>query len=87
MEIKKLDDGSYDVVCKSRLHIVPNNDGTYAVESDSGHTYTVSHRSPEYEEDTHIYKCNCPAGQHGRDCKHLDAVIAVSNAIDVDPEI
>ena len=82
MEIKKLNDGSYEVQCKSRLHIIGNDDGSFTVESESGHTYTVTHWSPEFEEDVHVWKCDCPAAQHGRDCKHVTAVATISAAIE-----
>jgi hypothetical protein len=83
MEITKRDDGSYDVVCKSKLRLIPNeNDGGFTVESDSGHIYNVSYYCPADEDDSvNVWSCNCPAGQHGRDCKHIAAAIAVTDAM------
>lgn len=50
----------------------------YRVESDSGKTYTISYAGsgdgdPEY---VALWKCDCPAGRHGRDCKHMSAFLA-----------
>lgn len=47
----------------------------YAVESDSGKTYHITYAGsgdadPDY---VALWECDCPAGQHGRDCKHLAA--------------
>lgn len=63
------------------MEITTNDDGhTYNVKSDSGSNYTVTHRSPAYEEDTHIFRCDCPAAKHGKDCKHVKAVIDFADA-------
>lgn len=48
----------------------------YEVLSDSGKTYTVTYEGsgdgdPEY---VALWSCTCPAGKHGRDCKHIAAV-------------
>jgi hypothetical protein len=60
---------------RNNMELIANDNGSYTVKSDSGHTYTVTHRSPYLEEDVHIWNCNCPAAQHGKDCKHIKAVI------------
>jgi len=47
----------------------------YTVESDSGKLYTVAFAgSPDEHVDT--WSCDCPAGRHGRDCKHVRAFVA-----------
>lgn len=48
----------------------------YTVESDSGCVYTIRHWSPAYEEAVHVWKCDCPAGRYGRECKHVRAFLA-----------
>ena len=53
-----------------------NDDGSCTVQSPSGNTYHVKHSSPGGDENVHVWTCDCPAGQHGRDCKHVKAVIA-----------
>jgi hypothetical protein len=49
----------------------------YRVLSDSGNTYTVRFcGTGDGDPDVvALWECDCPAGQHGRDCKHLRAVI------------
>ena len=54
----------------------PDGREAYKVLSDSGHTYHVRYcgsgdADPEY---VALWECDCPAGQHGRDCKHIAAV-------------
>lgn len=49
------------------------DDGRFEVQSDSGATYHITYAGsgdgdPEY---IALWECSCPAGQHGRDCKHL----------------
>jgi len=51
------------------------------VRSDSGATYEITEQSARfgYEYDPEymwLWACDCPAGQHGRDCKHLRAFLA-----------
>ncbi len=52
-------------------------DGTgnrYTIESNSGEFYTISFAgSPNEYVDT--WSCDCPAGRHGKDCKHVQAFI------------
>lgn len=56
---------------------ISTSDGhAFKVLSTSGNTYTVKYcgsgdGDPEY---VALWECDCPAGQHGRDCKHVAAV-------------
>ena len=66
-----------------RITYTPEADGrdSYTVDSDSGKTYAVRYcgsgdGDPEMMA---LWECDCPAGQHGRWCKHLNAVTAVTN--------
>ena len=50
----------------------------FMVESDSGKTYHITYAGsgdadPDY---VSLWKCDCPAGKHGRDCKHLTAFLS-----------
>lgn len=52
------------------------------------HTYKVIGRPYKIRfvgrtEDGHglLWECDCPAGQHGRHCKHVDQVGAASGAV------
>jgi len=56
-------------------------DKGFEVRSDSGAIYEVAEQSARfgYEYDTEyvqVWECSCPAGQHGRDCKHLRSFLA-----------
>ena len=66
------------------------SDTRYTCHSDSGKTYTLSGRPipDEYESAMRcgidpddefvqplVWSCDCPAGQHGRDCKHARALL------------
>ena len=60
---------------------------TYRVDSDSGGEYYIRYvgsgdADPEY---VATYKCDCPAGIHGRACKHLRAFLQ-SSLRDYDPD-
>ena len=58
------------------------NGNAYAVHSNSGNDYTVRFVGrPDNNDGVTLWECDCPAGQHGRDCKHLAAVVELSNAI------
>ena len=66
-----------------KITYTPEPDGrsAYTVESDSGNTYHVrfcgsGDGDPEY---VATWECDCPAGQHGRECKHMKAVWAISD--------
>lgn len=48
----------------------------YTIQSESGKTYEITHASPHGCDDVHIWSCNCPAGQRGRDCKHVRAFLS-----------
>ena len=62
----------------------PERDGraAYDVLSDSGKMYRVRYAGsgdgdPEF---IALWSCDCPAGNWGRCCKHVRAVVAVANA-------
>ena len=49
----------------------------FEVKSASGSTYQISYAGsgdgdPEY---IGLWQCNCPAGQHGQECKHMRAFL------------
>lgn len=55
-----------------------DNESVFLVESDSGATYEIRYAGsgdadPDY---VALWECNCPAGRHGRDCKHIRAFLA-----------
>jgi hypothetical protein len=55
---------------------VTSEDGhTFTVLSTSGNVYTVTYRGSGDGDPEHValWGCNCPAGQHGRECKHVRA--------------
>ena len=57
---------------------------SYAVESESGNSYTVTYcgsgdGDPEY---VALWECTCPAGEHGRRCKHVRAVTDLAELYD-----
>ena len=58
----------------------------YEVESESGNTYTVRYAGSGDGDSKYVacWECSCPAGSHGRHCKHVDAVGAVVDAQDDD---
>jgi hypothetical protein len=54
-----------------------------AVISDSGHEYHVTYQGsgdadPEY---VALWECDCPAGAHGKMCKHIRAVAGIVNSL------
>ncbi len=62
------------------MQIIEHEDGNrYEVHSDSGNIYNVSFTGRGDCGEV-LWKCDCPAGQHGRECKHLRAVIILANA-------
>lgn len=57
----------------------------FTVESSSGKNYTIIYAGsgdgdPDY---VGLWKCSCPAGQNGTDCKHMRAFLG-SNLTDFD---
>jgi hypothetical protein len=61
---------------KRRCEVTENADGSFQVTT-SGGVYTVTAEAPErMNENVYVYTCNCPAAQHGGDCKHVSAVIS-----------
>lgn len=61
------------------MKITEHDDGNrYEVRSDSGNTYTVTFQG-RGDGDAILWRCDCPAGQHGRECKHLRAVAAFAD--------
>jgi hypothetical protein len=75
---------------KGRFEIVENRTASgrdcYSVTSPSGNTYQVTFcGSGDGDPDiVRLWECNCPAGQHGKPCKHIAAVIAM---VDEDEDI
>lgn len=55
------------------MEIIEHDDGNrYEVRSDSGNVYNVTFTG-RGDCDEALWRCDCPAGQHGRECKHLRA--------------
>jgi len=50
----------------------------YQIESDSGKTYTIRYSGSGDADPDYVacWECDCPAGQHGRDCKHMNEFLA-----------
>jgi len=65
--------------------MVVSGDGSkFTVLSTSGNTYNVTYcgcgdGDPEY---IALWKCDCPAGRHGKSCKHVAAVSQYCDEID-----
>jgi hypothetical protein len=60
------------------LNITETSEDSWDVVSSSGNTYHVwdaGYEDAEYGGGMH---CDCPAGKHGRSCKHIEAVMAQS---------
>ena len=55
------------------MQIEQETDGKWTVISDTGNTYTVD--LVGNPEDTDGYQCDCMAGQWGKVCKHIRAVM------------
>lgn len=61
----------------------------WSVLSTSGHTYVVTQTSNDETDGDGILRtwaCSCPAGTHGRRCKHVNAVIAKIDADNAEDE-
>lgn len=62
---------------------VGDDGNLYRVRSSDGkRDYSVRFEGcPEYmNENVQTWSCDCPAGQHGKICKHINAVIAALDA-------
>ena len=59
----------------------PDGRDAYAVLSDSGSTYTVRYMGSGDGDSEYValWECDCPAGKHGKFCKHIAAVAAVAS--------
>jgi hypothetical protein len=70
-----------DILKKNKLRSVTiSEDGnSYTVESASGSTYTVAYAGCTDDGHGNLWECDCPAGQHGRQCRHLKAVLAIQD--------
>jgi uncharacterized Zn finger protein len=56
-------------------------DGEYGVKSSSGDTeYTVRY-SGRGDDSAVLWTCTCPAGQHGRTCKHVRLIAAINDDV------
>ena len=53
--------------------IVERADGSYEI---NGHI--VSHHSPDYSEDVHVWECDCKGYRFRGTCRHCDAAIDTS---------
>ena len=62
-----------------RITYTPDDDGrdAYTVESGSGKTYRVQYcgSGDADPECVSLWECTCSAGEHGKLCKHMKAVI------------
>jgi hypothetical protein len=60
---------------RNAVQVREREDGNYDVFSGPA-TYHVTGTCPEFMNDrVRTWKCDCPAGQHGRNCKHVTAVL------------
>jgi len=55
---------------------ITETENGFRIEKSSGEFYLVKYQGsgdgdPDY---CGLWGCNCPAGQHGRHCKHIDMV-------------
>ena len=75
---------------KGKFEIIQNDTSSgrerYNVTSPSGNIYQITYMGsgdgdPEI---VRIWECNCPAGQHGKPCKHIAAVIEMIDAQEED---
>lgn len=57
------------------MKITQTSEDSWTVESDSGKTYKVWDAGYEDAEHGGGMHCNCPAGKHGKSCKHITAVM------------
>jgi hypothetical protein len=59
----------------ARVTITQINMQEWAVQSDSGNTYTVTYHGCGGDENVNLWECTCPASQHSGDaCKHARMV-------------
>ena len=68
----------------TEMRITKIDEATYRVESTSGNVYSITYAGcgdgdPEF---VALWKCDCPAGRHGRSCKHLAQFLATKNTIE-----
>ena len=61
--------------------ITPDGEHAYRVQSSSGNGEYVVHFVGRGDCGEILWECNCLAGQHGRECKHVRAAIAANNEI------
>lgn len=48
----------------------------YEIESNSGKTYHITYSGGGDCDGVSLWECDCPAGRHGRDCKHMKAFLS-----------
>ena len=63
------------------MKITRTGEDAWTVLSDSGNTYRVWDAGVEDAEYGGGMHCDCPAGQHGRSCKHIAGVIAFDKSV------
>ena len=65
-----------EICSRGDLFVHPLDDYLLRFEVLSNGTAYVVKLTESYEHgDVCTWECNCPAGKHGRDCKHLSAVL------------
>ena len=79
VDVDEIERGQVEIAVEQGLTVRQTGETTYTVRSSSGNVYTV--RFCGRMDDVRTWECNCPAGQHGRDCKHMEAVVRLNNAI------
>ena len=62
------------------MTITASGENEWNVLSDSGRTYVVWDAGCEDAEHGGGMHCDCPAGKHGRTCKHVRAVLEFAMA-------
>jgi len=56
-----------------RITAIGDEQNRYEVESDSGSRYEIRYAGTGDDAEVDLWTCSCPAGRHGRTCKHLRA--------------
>jgi hypothetical protein len=66
----------------TRFGITTAGEHAYAVPSSNGKgTYTVRYAGRGDCAEVRLWECDCPAGQHGKTCKHIRLVGEANGAI------
>ena len=64
------------------MEITHDANDQYRVQSDSGSVYHITYAGcgdadPDY---VALWECDCPAGRHGKDCKHITRFLEMMDA-------